>query len=138
MVPGENAVVTDPVEQWLDFLRTAAVRTPEELNDRLPDPVFVEATGVLEMIARTPTERELYEDRLKAERDEWARRAGAIEESREEGREAGLIEGQAKLVATLQQLLGDSASPPEGLVPLGMERLLAMEAELKDRLRTRG
>jgi len=40
---------------------------------RLPDPVFVDATGVLEMIAKHSDEPRLRNERLKAERDERAR-----------------------------------------------------------------
>ena len=137
-VPGDDAVVTDPVEQWMDFFRTAAERTPEELAGRLPDPVFGEATGVLEMIARTPEERQRYEDRLKAERDERARKKAAIAEGLEQGLERGVALGQAKLVATLQQLLDEPEQSSDELVALGMDRLLEMEADLKRRLRERG
>ena len=59
------------------FFRKAATLTADELALRLPDPVFAEARGVLQMIAKNPEERQMYEDRLKAERDEWARTAQA-------------------------------------------------------------
>ena len=132
--PSGDAAIIDPADQWLYFFRDAAARSPEELSKRLPDPVFAEATGVLEMIARTPEERQHYEDRLKAERDEWARITGA----RREGVQEGLVVGQAKLVATLQQLVGDSEQTPEELAEIGLDGLLEMEGDLKRQLRARG
>ena len=38
---------------------------------RLPDPVFAEGTGVLEMMAEHPDGRRPYNERLKAARPEW-------------------------------------------------------------------
>lgn len=43
-------MLTDPVEQWVYFFCWADESTAEELVSRLPDPVFAEGTGVLEMI----------------------------------------------------------------------------------------
>lgn len=64
VLPSDNRVIDDPAEQWLYFFRCAAESTAEELAARLPDPVFAEAAGVLEMIARNPDERRLYNERL--------------------------------------------------------------------------
>jgi flagellar biosynthesis/type III secretory pathway protein FliH len=73
---------------------------------RLGDPIFAEAIGVLEMIAKTPRDRQLYEARVKMQRDEKARLEAAILEGlrrgRAEGRTqglAGLAEGKAKGIA---------------------------------------
>jgi len=55
--PSDHRVIGDPVEQWLYFFCRADESTAEELITRLPEPVFAEATGVLEMIAKNPEER---------------------------------------------------------------------------------
>jgi flagellar biosynthesis/type III secretory pathway protein FliH len=89
-------VVSDPIEQWLYFFASAEGSTPDELTARLADPVFAEATGVLEMISKDPLERVLYEFRLKAERDEIARREQAIRDGQEQGLAEGLAEGREK------------------------------------------
>lgn len=93
------------------------------------------------MIARNPEERKLYDDRLKAERDEWARSEQAkLEgrmEGRMEGRIEGRIEGQARLVAVLQGLVGDPVQTSERLAALEMDELQRMESELQQRLRDR-
>ena len=70
--------------------------TPQELIDRLGEEVFAEASGVLEMIAKTPRERELYEARLKLQRDEHARLQAAEDQGRAEGFEEGLVEGHTR------------------------------------------
>ena len=132
--PSDNRVIDDPVEQWLYFFCRADESTAEELAARLPDPVFTEATGVLEMIAKNPEERRLYNERLKMERDERARNLQAREEGRTEGRQEGELVGRVKL---LQNLNGDIPGTTDDLLALGTERLLAMEQELQHRLRER-
>ena len=138
VIPRDNEPITDPVDQWLYFFRRAANLTPEELSRRLPDPVFAEATGVLEMIARTPEERQHYEDRLKAERDEWARTAQAKLDGREEGREEGRRQGQIiGKIELLCQLLNHPYLGERPLHEQTVEELAAFEADLQLRLRAR-
>ncbi len=142
VVPSDNDIITDPVEQWLYFFRRAANLTPEELYHRLPDPVFAEATGVLEMIARNPEERQHYEDRLKAERDEWARTAQAkldgLEEGMQKGMEKGLRRGQ--IIGKIELLCELLNQPYTGQHPLHeqtIEQLASLETQLQRRLRDR-
>ncbi|TVP97934.1 MAG: Rpn family recombination-promoting nuclease/putative transposase [Planctomycetaceae bacterium] len=140
--PGDNRVITDPVEQWYYFFCRAKESTKEELAARLPHPVFAEAVGVLEMIAKNPDERRLYNARLKMERDERARNLQARLEGELEGEVKGRLEGRLEgelmgQVKLLQQLLGDSPSGTEELLSLGMQRLTALEQELQKRLRER-
>ena len=97
--PADNEKISDPFDEWLYFLRFASTSTAEELTARLADQGFTEATGVLEMIAKTPTQRMLYEARLKFQRDERARLTYAEQKGREEGEQIGRIR-------LLQQLLG--------------------------------
>jgi predicted transposase/invertase (TIGR01784 family) len=136
--PSDNRVITDPVEQWLYFFCRADRSTASELVRRLPDPVFAEATGVLEMIARNPEDRRLYNERLKMERDERARllqaRLDGCEEGIEKGIEKGEIIGSVKV---LQELLDGVSSTSQELLELGMERLIALEAELRQRMNRR-
>ena len=101
---------------------------------RLVDQEFAEATGVLEMIAKTPTQRILYEARLKFQRDERARLTYAEEKGREKGREVGEQIGRIRL---LQQLLGMSESPREELSEMDLTALEALAADLQTQLRSR-
>ena len=164
--PSDNRVVSDPIEQWLYFFAAAEGSTPDELTARLADPVFAEATGVLEMISKDPLERVLYEFRLKAERDEIARTEQAIRDGQEQGLAEGLAEGRQKGLAeglaegrqkglaeglaegrdegelvgrvkALQSLSGITPATSEELLRLGKPALMAMEQELQARLRDR-
>lgn len=82
------------------------------------------------MIAKSPDERRLYNERLKVERDERARNLQA----REEGRQEGELVGRVKL---LQDLNGDAPATTEELLRLGAEQLMVLERELQQRLRER-
>ena len=87
VIPSDKDPITDPVEQWLYFFRDAANCTPEELARRLPHPLFEEAIGALERIAKTPEERQAYDGRLKDQRDEWVRTAQAKLEGIKQGQQ---------------------------------------------------
>ena len=127
----DNGVIEDPIRQWIHFFRFAATAETEELQNRLPDPVFDEAIGVLEMIARNPEEKRFYESRLKMQRDEQAR----LEAAEERGEARGEAIGRVRV---LQSLAGDSESTFDDLRSFSVDELAAMEAELKRRLRERG
>jgi predicted transposase/invertase (TIGR01784 family) len=129
--PSDNRVIGDPVEQWLYFFCRADESTADELTTRLPDPVFAEATGVLEMIARNPEERRLYNERLKMERDERARNLQA----RQEGRQEGALIGRVQI---LQELSGLPSQSADELAQLSAEDLRVLELELQRKLRDRG
>lgn len=132
--PSHNAVITEPLAKWAYFFRRASESTPEELYQRLADPVFAEATGVLEMIAKSPEERRYYEARLKMQRDEQARLEAARDQGIAEGEARGQAIGRVRL---LQQLAGVPESPAEALRQHTLEELTAMEADLQRRLRER-
>jgi predicted transposase/invertase (TIGR01784 family) len=138
-LPKYNPVEEDlqnasPLEKWLDFFRFAADLSLDEIAARLSDPVTREAAGVLEMISQTPRERELYEARLKMERDEPARLSGAREEGRQEGKRLGKLIG---VIQTLQQLLGIDVSSSEDLEVRLEEDLSLLVETLQSRLRDR-
>jgi predicted transposase/invertase (TIGR01784 family) len=67
-------VYNAPTDQkWSWFLRHADTLSVEDIPRLLPDPEFVEAAKVLNMIAQTPEQLMLYNARLKAQRDESGR-----------------------------------------------------------------
>jgi hypothetical protein len=98
-------------------------------HESLPDPVFAEATGVLEMIARNPEERQLYEVRLKAERDEWARIAQAELEVR--------LEERVRTIKVLRDIVGDTSPSDAALSNCYLDELASIEAGLQRCLRER-
>ena len=152
--PGDNEVVSGQLEKWAYFLRFAADSTPEELTDRLPDREFTQALGVLEMIARTPSERAMYELRMKSQRDvaslvNDARREGADvgreegrEEGRKEGREVGRHEGELKgkvqMLQMLQELCGEPVTPSDELAKLSLDQLQQLIDQWQEKIRRRG
>lgn len=125
--PVNNERITEPLEKWAYFLRFASTSTPAELVDWLADEEFSEATGVLEMISKTPNERALYQSRLKFQRDERARMLNA----RQEGVQIGTIR-------MLQQVLGVSESSIEELGQLDLATLESLAADLQSQLPSRG
>ena len=128
---GDNGEIADPIRQWIYFFRFAGNSSAEELRQRLPDPVFAEAIGVLEMIARNPEEKRFYESRLKMQRDEQAR----LEAAREQGVEQGEAIGRVRV---LQSLAGVLETAIDELRTHTLDDLAAMERDLKRQLRERG
>ncbi|HUG70159.1 MAG TPA: hypothetical protein VMM76_20590, partial [Pirellulaceae bacterium] len=94
---------------------------------QLVDDEFREAAGVLEMISKSPEDRQFYEARMKFLHDEEARLIAA--------REEGSLVGKIQL---LQQLLGDEESGTDELVQRGAGELSKLLSELQSRLRSRG
>ncbi len=78
------------------------------------------------MIARNPKERQLYDDRLKAERDEWAR----TEQAKREGELVGKIE-------LLSQLLDQPSPSSQTLRGMTLDELSKIESGLQQQLRDR-
>ncbi|QDV43603.1 PD-(D/E)XK nuclease family transposase [Stieleria neptunia] len=136
MLPSDNRVVTDPVEAWCYFFRRADEMTAAEIRQRFSSSAFNEAAEVLEMIQRTPEQRNQYELRLKAQRDERARMQYAVDQARQEGEALGEARGAGRgRIELLRELLGvDQTS----IADLSIEQLAALEGDLKRQLRERG
>ena len=130
----QTVVQATALEKWAYFFRNAAQLTPDEIAGRLTDAEFVQAAGVLEMIARTPRENELYKARLKMERDEAARLDFAKDEGRVEGLERGQFVGR---IQVLQHLLGLPESPMSELAETEIGQLSRLAGELQTQLRER-
>ncbi|TWU27988.1 PD-(D/E)XK nuclease family transposase [Novipirellula artificiosorum] len=133
VIPGDNKPIIDPIEQWLYFFREAANQTAEQLARRLPGAVFTEAVGVLEMIAKNPEERQHYEDRLKAERDEWAR----TEQAKLDGKLDGKLEERLRVVKMLRDIVGETDPSDSDLAGLSLDQLGQLETTYQQRLRDR-
>ena len=123
-VPSDNRVISDPVEAWLYFFRQADEMTTEDIEQRFDSPAFTEAAQVLDMIQRTPQQRNQYELRLKAQGDDRAR----IQQAKLEGEATGIIKA-------LRGVLGMKATPLDGL---SLEQLTAIATDLQSQVRERG
>jgi predicted transposase YdaD len=128
------------------FFRRAEGSTVEEVLERLPDPVFKRAVGVLEMISRTPDQRRHYDARLKWELDENTRIQTAFEEGEIKGREEGREEGREKgreegelfgKIRMLQNLLSLPQSTDQELQSKSRTELDRLATELQAQLRKR-
>jgi Trk K+ transport system NAD-binding subunit len=125
----DNEAIADPRDQWMYFFRRAEGSTVEELLERLPDPVFKRAVGVLEMISRTPDQRRHYDARLKWELDENTR----IQTAFEEGEALGRIE----LIRTLENLLQMQISSDAELRGKSIAELRQQAQYLQELIRNR-
>ena len=126
--------------------RAAGFEAPE-LKRLLPAREYSKATEVMETIARTPQERQVYESRRKAEMDYRARLDEALEKGREEGERFGLEKGERlglekgerlallDQVWFLQGVLQEPRSAESELQAMDLAALRRLCGELKERLR---
>jgi hypothetical protein len=129
----DNEAIADPRDQWMYFFRRAEGSTVEELLERLPDPVFKRAVGVLEMISRTPDQRRHYDARLKWELDENTR----IQTAFEEGEARGEARVRIELIRTLENLLQMQISSDAELRGKSIEELRQRAQYLQELIRNR-
>lgn len=126
------------LEQWAFLLLRAQAYDADTLKRMLPDLEFQTAIRTIEVISAKSEDKQMYDQREKAQRDyEWAL-SGAREEGREEGkrlgRELGSLGGK---IQVYQELLGEKPSTDAELEILSNEQLAAWLSELQQRLRSR-
>lgn len=144
----------DSLQKWVFFLRRAADLEIADLSRLLPEPAFRKATGVLDMISRTPEERLRHDLRLKAMRDRFseleynrtiARQEGLAEglaEGREEGHEIGVEEGVriglVRLLKVLQCLAKETSLTDAEVATMSSDDLSIRIEQLQTRLGVSG
>jgi len=135
------------IEQWAFFLLYADRYDSEQLRALLPGVEFDQAIKVIETIAHKEEDRNMYDQRERAQREYQWGLDGARREAREEGEEIGLVKGreegreEGKIIGKiilLQDLLGETITAEADLDKLTETELNRMCAELQERLRTRG
>jgi predicted transposase/invertase (TIGR01784 family) len=135
-----NELTTD-LDRWLYFLRHGAEIDAQAVPEPLDVPEVRWALGDLFMISQTDPERELYEARLKVQRDAASHQRAAREAGLAEGRALGLAEGRAEGrradIRSLQESLGRNVTPLEELQSLSWEELERVWATLQADLRRR-
>ena len=118
------------LQQWVFLLHFAQDYDARTLRRLLPGIEFETAITTIEIISAKTEDKQMYDQREKAQRDyEWA-----ISGAREEGREEGIIVGR---IQTLQELLGDAPTTAADLAGLQLDALTTQLAELQQRLRDR-
>lgn len=130
--------VASKLEQWVFLLLRAQDFEAVDLQRLLPGIEFETAIRTIEIISAKKEDKQMYDQREKAQRDyEWAL-SGAREEGREEGRaeghEEGKLSGQIQL---LQQLLEEEPMSDQELLSENIDALTHRLAELRKRLRDR-
>ncbi len=127
-----NRKSPNQLENWALWFQRAEELDAAQLRELLPGAPYQKAIGILEMISRTPSQRDVYEARQKAIRDAAWKLHEARKEGRAEGREEGVRLGQIQL---LQHLLNEplsSASDLEGLTLTELdERISALQSRLQ-------
>lgn len=118
------------IEKWAFLLMYAQDYSAKQLKELLSDDEFSGAIETIEVISAKKEDREMYDQRSKAQRDyEWG-----LASARQEGRQEGQLIGR---ILTIQELLGDSVSSTEELEQLTMSVLSNMLDQLQLRMRNR-
>lgn len=135
-----NRKSPNQLENWALWFQRAEELDAAQLRELLPGAPYQKAIGILEMISRTPSQRDVYEARQKAIRDAAWKLHEARKEGLAEGREVGLAEGREEgvrlgQIQLLQQLLNEplsSASDLEGLTLTELDgRISALQSRLQ-------
>lgn len=129
-------------EWWAYFLRYADRFTLEEIERIFPDPEFVEAGKVLEMISRTPEQQRQYEARMKFQADQAGRLERANLEGLAKGERLGIIKGTERgiligKIQLLQQILGMPVMKESVLIKQSDRELNKMIKDLQRQLAER-
>jgi len=155
--------VRTPLEAWLYFLRYAERMDPEDLPEEVDAPEIREAVEQLMQLAKINIQKEIYEGRLKAQRDALAladavaqaeqalakseieRERAEIERERAESQRAQAMARAAELEALargnvvarihlMQKLLRQTETPTAELEQMTLESLTALVGQLEREL----
>ena len=105
-----------------------------ELAALLPGIEFKTAIDTLEVISAKTEDKQMVDQREKAQRDyEWAL-SGARQKGLEQGMEKGMLAGR---IQTLQEQMGEPVSTEAALLASETTALIAQNTELQKQLRDR-
>jgi flagellar biosynthesis/type III secretory pathway protein FliH len=126
------------LEQWAFLLLRAQDYDAATLKRLLPGIEFETAIDTIEIISEKTEDKQMYDQREKAQRDyEWAI-SGARQEGEQEGEKKGLEKGNLTgKIQLLQELLGEKPIGASELQALSLEMLSAQLTILQQRLRDR-
>ena len=139
--------------RWVFWLCHAQEYEAARLRTLFPQEGFQQATRAIETIALKTEDKHMYDTRKKAERDQQALLAGALETGREEGREEGMEKGLAKgmekgmekgmakgfigRIQLCQSLLQRPETPSAELQAWSLQDLQELASQLESTLRNR-
>ena len=139
--------LTSALDRWCYFLRHGEDLDPDRLPASLDVPEIRRALEVLTVFTQDEREREIYELRLKYQRDQSSLLQDAeergIEKGVEKGIEKGIEKGLAKgaLVSKIQgfqEMLKQPPTPQAELSALSQEDLAGLLAQLREQLTANG
>ncbi len=120
-----------PLEKWMYIFRHGATFDADHLPAEFSEPVYQHAFKELKMLTQDDLERERYESRQKAIRDQISLLEGAREQGIKKGRKEGQLIGRIQLC---EQLLNRPSTTHEHLAALSLEELReradALQSEL--------
>jgi predicted transposase/invertase (TIGR01784 family) len=105
---------------WLKFLKAEVEEEFKMLA--MKDPMINEAYCKLQVMSDDEATRILYQARLKAQRDEYARIQGARQDGLDEGERKGKLEGKLEIARNLKAV-GDSFDKIARVTGLDIETL---------------
>ncbi|WP_182865205.1 Rpn family recombination-promoting nuclease/putative transposase [Stieleria mannarensis] len=117
----------DAFERWVYFLTESQNRDPDELRQLLPDAAFCKATEILEMIAKSPELRLIYDDRAKEAKDRFSE----LEDAKTQGKLIGQIQ-------FAQRMLGKNVAADSELGSCEISNLRRILADLESQFPNRG
>ncbi len=123
------------LDRWCFFLRHGAELDPEHLPPGLDVPMIRRAVEVLKVFTQDEREREVYEQRLKFQRDLSSSLRDQREQGIEVGRKEGTLTGQIRLC---QELLKQPLTSEAELISRSREDLAALLAQLRKQLLSNG
>jgi predicted transposase/invertase (TIGR01784 family) len=128
----------EPLEKWVYFFQHAETMDPDALPAQFEESVYHRAMKELNMLTQDALERERYESRQKAIRDQMGLIEGALEKGREQGLEQGLERGRLmERVQLCQQLLNRPVTPQDELLRLPVDELRGLAEVLRSELANR-
>ena len=117
----------DAFERWVYFLTESQNRDADELRQLLPDAAFYKATEILEMIAKSPELRLIYDDRAKEAKDRFSE----LEDAKTQGKLIGQIQ-------FAQRMLGKNVAADSELGSFEISNLRRILADLESQFPNRG
>ncbi len=122
-----------PLQRWLYWLIHAEEYEPERLMELFPEAAFQVASTQLIKISEETEDKQMYDAREKAIRDqEWA-----VIVARDEGKIEGKIEGEIKTIRILQNVLDIPGTNITDLAHRTLEELQAITTDLQRKLQNR-
>lgn len=139
-------------EQWCYWMKNADKHTAEELRNLLPDEALWRATEELSEIKQITEEKEMYDSREKAIRDQQSHLIESLSKGRKQGLRKGLKRGLEKglkqgreegarvgieigFIQSLQEVLGLEVKTLQELTQKSLPELIALKESLQSVLK---